>query len=459
MISILRSMVEKAPPSVVDAAKMAYDFVPPRLKYGKAYGDALQLLQKSRSWSAEALREYQEALLKDLVAHAALHVPYYREIFRERGLSSKDIRSADDLARLPYLTREIVRERKDDLLAENAPRWDRLPAHTGGSTGSPLDFYMSRATQGIERALAFSHLLGLGYRPGETIAVIRGDTFADRRKRYRYFPGSGQLIFSFQDLDEAALSDVVDVLTRFRPSVVRGFPSTLHILCNWMELRGREIPRPKYVVTSSEVLSDSLRNTIQRVLKAKVADWYGLNEMTVAAGQYSCTRCYHVHGELGIMELIPSQGDTFEIVGTGLHNFTMPLLRYRTGDLAEISNGCPVCGSPHQRITGLVGRNGDMVLTPERRIISPSLIDYSFNNLPEIREGQIVQEDLKTIRVKVVPWDRLSDATRDRLITEIESYLQSPTMTVSIEIVDHIPQTLAGKRPIVVSRLRMEDVL
>ena len=110
-------------------------------------------------------------------------------------------------------------------------------------------------------------------------------------------------------------------------------------------------------------------------------------------------------------------------------------------------------------VTGLVGRHGDIVVTPERKIISSSLIDYSFNNLGEIKEGQIVQEDLRTITVKVVPWDDLSETTRFRLIKEIESYLQSPKMKVSVQVVDHIRPTPAGKRPILVSRLRLEDVL
>jgi phenylacetate-CoA ligase len=201
-----------------------------------------------------------------------------------------------------------------------------------------------------------------------------------------------------------------------------------------------------------------LKEMLENVLKAPVIDFYGHNELTVAAAQYGCRDMYHVRGELGIMDLEPVAGAEFEMVGTSLHNFAMPFIRYRTGDMAmKLKERCR-CGLDHSVLSAVSGRLGDIIITPESKYVSPSIIDYCFNNLDEIKEGQIVQEDVDRLKVKIVPWDGISEGTRAKLLADIEASLQSPRMAVSIEVVDEIPRTLGGKRLMVISNLRTDAI-
>jgi phenylacetate-CoA ligase len=163
--------------------------------------------------------------------------------------------------------------------------------------------------------------------------------------------------------------------------------------------------------------------------------------------------------EEAAVELIPSRGDQCEIVGTSLTAFGMPFIRYRTGDLAiPASEPCP-CGRSHPLISRIVGRGCDVIVTPERNIVAPVAMDYAFYHLEEIREAQIVQESIDTLRVKIVPWESLSDMTRGTLLREIDSYLQSPTMKVIWDEVGEIPRTAGGKRPFVVSRINVDEYI
>ena len=131
----------------------------------------------------------------------------------------------------------------------------------------------------------------------------------------------------------------------------------------------------------------------------------------------------------------------------------MPFIRYQTGDLAVKSNDrCP-CGRRHPLLAQINGREGDVIITPERNIVAPVAMDYAFYNLEEIKEGQVIQEDIKTLRVRVVPWDNLSVRTRNNLLEQVKSHLGSTTMQIILEEVEAIPRNNRGKRPFVISRV------
>lgn len=451
MIGRLKALFRKAPPSWLETVKAAYELIPPRRRYGKEYSDCLELLTESDHWDSTDIAEYQNRMLSALIEHCFHHVPYYREVFDERGLTPSDVRTVADLPKLPFLTKDIVARRSGDLVADNMPASRREPFHTSGSTGKPLEFFITPAVLAMDRALYRRHIETLGYRPGDRIAVLRGDVFADSRTRYRTFPGSDIIKFSVRDLGDAAISDITDALNRFRPAIIRAFPSALWIVAHWMERNHKSVPPPKCLLTSSETVSQSLREDCERVFRAPLADFYGQNEYVAAAGQCRSGSPYHVHGELGVTELVESSPPYKEIVGTCLHNYAMPFIRYRTGDLAvEAERPCG-CGTSHPLLNRILGREGDFLITPEGRLIPATVVDNAVNHLREIREAQFFQPDVENLIVRVVPWTEISQKTRDRLLHEVRSRLGSERIHVSIEVTDDIPRSSGGKRKIVVS--------
>lgn len=119
MRAYLRQLVSRAPRSLVDRVKMLHDLLPASLKYGDAYWDALELFRESDWWDRDALLRHQEVLLRCLVRHCYENVPYYRAVFKKTGLTPDDVNTVDDLKHLPFLTKEVVRTRKADLMAAN----------------------------------------------------------------------------------------------------------------------------------------------------------------------------------------------------------------------------------------------------------------------------------------------------------------------------------------------------
>ncbi len=452
-------MMSKAPEPVVELAKVLYDLAPPETRYGKPYVDALGLLAAAEQWSSDELAAYQDECLVQLIGHCYAGVPYYKELFRTLDIVPSDIKGTADIEKLPFLTKQIVRERRQDLIAEDFPYLQQDHEHTSGSTGAPLDFYLDRKTRAMEMALALRILLWLGYKKGDRIAEFKEDRFADPHRICRYFPGSRHLKFSFFTVDDEKLDRMVKELQRFRPVFIKAFPSSILVLARWMERNGREIPPPRYILTSSENLYPSIREQAERVFQAPVIDYYGQNEQVATAFQCSLADGYHVQMEEAVVEMIPSRGEQCEIVGTSLMSFGMPFIRYRTGDLALPGSGSCPCGRSHPLISRIVGRECDIIITPEGNIVAPVAMDYAFYHLEEIREAQIIQESVDTLRVKIIAWDALSDSTRAALGEEIDSYLQSPAMKLLWEEVEEIPRTRGGKRPFVVSKINVDDFL
>ncbi len=442
-----------------DPVKIMYDMIPLPLRYGRGYSEAVSLLDASERWSLDKLLTYQEQMLRRLIRHCYMNVPYYRKVFMDEGLVPDDISTIGDLEKLPFLTKEIVRGHKKDLLATNFSVYKARLDSTSGSTGNPLDFYVDKATKAIEVALAYRHMKWLGYQDGDRIAEIKEDCFVDSDRVYWLFPGSKHLKFSFFTVDDARLEKTTMALQQFEPKFIKVFPSSLFVLSRWMERHRKTIRPPKYIITSSETLYKSTKDLAEKVFRAPVIDWYGQNEKVATAFQCESGLGYHIQMEQAIVELIPSRAGHFDIVGTSLHAFGMPFIRYRTGDTAvEGNQSCP-CGRPHPVLSQVIGRECEFIVTPEKRIVMPTAMDYAIYHLEEIKESQIIQEDINTLRIKVVPWQNISTSTRTRLLHEIRSYLDSPGMELILEDVEEIPRTSRLKKPFVISYVNIEDYI
>lgn len=453
MIAALKRALKSAPTPVVRVLRRAWGSLPDEIKYGRPFRDTLAFLKDSDGWDRQRLITYQEDRLRDLVEHCYAHVPYYRRVFGERGLTPRDIRQVADLQKLPFLTREIVRKEKRNLIATNASWLKRDPVHTAGSTGSPIDFFCDEATLAMNRGLAARHLWWLGYQKGDSVVRFRDPYGLDPDRLLERDWLGRELKLTLFRADEQELRFVAQQIQEFRPAFISAWPSCLYLLARWMQRRGVRLRAPKYLITSSENLYPHMRDIIEETFGERVSDWYGQEESVAVAMQCPEAQNYHVQTEMGIVELIPWRNGFSEIVGTCLHNRVMPFIRYKTGDLAKAGESSCPCGRSQPIIAEIAGREGDFIVTPDGRYVPPLGLNHVVYHLEEIRESQIVQEDLDLLRVKVVPWETLSAETVKAIRENVGRYLDVPSMTIRVEVVDEIPKSVTGKKPFVLSRI------
>jgi phenylacetate-CoA ligase len=212
----------------------------------------------------------------------------------------------------------------------------------------------------------------------------------------------------------------------------------------------------KLVVTDSEPLLDNQRSIIERAFACPVRETYGMAEIACAASECP-SGALHIWPEVGFIELLDENdqpvgpGETGRIVATQLLNLDMPLIRYDTQDMAQAGpDGAPcACGRPLPRLQKLLGRNDDVVITQDgRRIVQ---VDRIFDPCFDIREAQIVQEDIGRFRIRVAPGARWSTASGEALCEALRDLVGEAE--ISVDLVPRIERTWAGKYRMIVSKV------
>lgn len=423
------------------------------------------LLYRTEALSLEELRQLQQDRLRELVTHAFSNVPYYREVFRERGLRPKDIGSAADLHKLPLLDKTTVTKRMRDLVARNADRKRAVWIHSSGTTGKPFGLYVDRTVENMWNALQFRHRSWGGYFYDRLRVTFGGHVvvpFETKRPPFwRYNLPGRQVHFSTFHLSERNLPFYVKQLQKLRPQVIDGYPSAIYILASFMAGHGIEVPLTA-VFVASEPLYPQQRTAMEKAFGCKVFNYYGLAERACSSGECEKHEGNHHFMEESIVEIVDRNGETLpdgssgEIVGTSLVNFTLPLIRYRTGDICTYQTKNCSCGRGLRLMGAVQTKKEDIIITPDGRYISPSVLTHPLKPLHGIEKTQIVQEDRYNFIVKIVEGNsKLSQAELNQLVSAMRDRLGKEAK-IEVQFVREIPLTAAGKFRFVISKVSHE---
>lgn len=405
--------------------------------------------------------QYQTKLLRELLQWSYAHVPAYRRRWAALGLYSEDLKAfqLSDLQRLPLLEREELRQSPTDFVAKVSPRRKLHVLHTSGSTGTPVAIYLSSQThQKIQAAYEARCRRWAGVNYKMSRAMIGGRLVVpkafSRPPFWRHNWAEKQLYMSAFHIAPENAAAYAAALGRFRPDYLVGYASAHFFLARMIEEGALSVPSPKAVLTSSEKLTSEMRETLERVYRAPVFDAYSGVEGCCLASECSHHRL-HLSPDVGVVEILDEvgcpvpAGQTGEVVATGLLNFDQPLVRYRTGDLAALSTeSCP-CGRAMPVIGELVGRLEDTVLGLDGR--ETVRFHGIFIGLPSVREGQVIQEALDHIRVRVVAPQGLSDKEGREISHRVQHRLGP--VRVDVEVVPRIERTERGKFKAVISHV------
>jgi phenylacetate-CoA ligase len=400
-----------------------------------------------RFGSPRLLRRYQTARLRALLHHAYEKVPFYRRRFDQAGFHPDQFLTLDDLQRVPVTRKAEIRLASDEeAIATNCDPSGLHRHTTGGSTGEPTRL---RFTPFEDRLLMTFRLLAtmrLGLRLRDRRTQIRTDQpYPGRIDEHFILPS--QIVYAFLPPDEMRAN-----LRKFRPDVIRGFPSVLASFADQITDEDRLQLRPRFLTTDSENLTDLARAQIERAFQAPVFDIYDCYECNVIA--YQCTRGegYHVMDPAVVVEVLdedwPVQpGETGEIALTSLHAWAAPLIRYMPGDMVERGPSQCACGAPNSTLARVYGRTHDIFLLPNGRKLHPKYLAAPLRSImPVLRLYQIAQEATDRIVVKLQPAPGV-EIPDEKLQTIRQSMLRhlGDGVTVIINVVDDIPSEPNGK--------------
>jgi phenylacetate-CoA ligase len=253
-------------------------------------------------------------------------------------------------------------------------------------------------------------------------------------------------------LSDRTLPEYVAALERFDPKVIAGYTSAVHRVATHLLATG-DVGRirPTAILVSSETLLPAARADMEAAFRCRVVNSYSLGELVAYISECDCGEL-HASTEYGVTELVEVDG-RHEIVATGLINRGMPLLRYRTGDLAEPPTGeASLCGRGLPRVEDLTGRIDDVVRTPEGAVVGPAPMSLAFQKVANLRRAQVRQDAIESITVLIETAPEFSDADEALLLSELRRRL-GDGLRIDLERVDQLARTSGGKERLVLSSL------
>lgn len=386
---------------------------------------------QSQWWPPGRLQELQLRQFNQVFRHAADTVPYYRERFASW---TAGIASWEQYRALPLSTRRDIQQAGTDMHSTAPPpgHGALVTTRSSGSTGSPLVTRGTAWTQLLWHALLLRDHLWHQRDFSGKLAAIRSKT-----EDYRA-PGWGAATTAFVTGPSvvrslaASLDDQLRWLAEENPDYLLSFTTNLQALAVRSLQLGVRLPRLRQARTYGEMLRPETRGIVREAWGVELVDSYSSEELGYIALQ--CPECehYHVQAESLIVEVLDESGaacgpgETGQIVVSTLHNFAMPLLRYASGDYAEVGAPCAcACGRGLPVLRRIVGRQRNMLLRPDGTRYWPSFPFESWANIAPIEQFQVIQRSRDHIELRVVSPRDLNSTETAAMLAALRGALDS----------------------------------
>jgi len=423
-------------------------------------------LEQSQWLTREQILNEQSQRLHNFIKDVYQHVPYYRAMFDSLNLKPEDIKSAADLAKLPFLTKQLITENNGQIIADNAG--PLVKTSTGGSSGSPLVFFMGQDRVSHDVAQKWRATRWWGVDIGDKEQVLWGSPIElgaqDRVRQFRDLLLRSKLLSAFE-LTPQKIETFLARIQLDRPIMLFGYPSVYEMMAKYAIKHDLKLDNLgiKVVFVTSELLYPHQRSLIEQVFGCPVANGYGGRDAGFLAHQ--CPEGgMHLSAEDIIVEIVDPDGRVVpdgvrgQVVVTHLATGDFPFIRYRTGDVAKISPSNCRCGRGLPLLEELEGRTTDFVLAQDGTIMHGLALIYVLRELDEIKEFKIIQHSTTVVEVILVTQsnelssdliDAITDGFRQRLGAQVE---------VNIGLTLSIPAEKSGKYRFLISHAVTSDV-
>lgn len=433
-------------------------------RFGGIFQSELVKFKQRENYTLDEWRLFQTTELRKILVNAILNVPFYRQKYREAGISLNDLKSfaLTDLKLLPPLEKNDLRLfGKSQLLSEKIDQRGAFFS-SSGSTGTPTEIYISHK---MHQKWSAGFEARIRIWAGVNLHIPRG-TIGGRRivpdgegapPFYRYNIIERQTYFSAYHISAQNVSSYLEGMEKHGVEYMTGYAMSNFFLARFIEESGLKAPKLKAIITSSEKLTADMRSTLERVYQCKSFDSYSGVEVCGLISECEFGSL-HISPDLGVLEILKDNGDfakpgeTGELYCTGLLNHDQPLIRYKIGDLVTLSKEqqCK-CGRFMPIVEEIVGRVEDTILGKDGRM----LVRFHgiFINIPSIIEGQIIQHQLDVFEVRLVTSNAITSAEEQLIINRLQSQL-GKDIKITINIVQKIEKNQNGKFKAVISYLK-----
>lgn len=409
--------------------------------------------------ATEIIEEKQSFTLRRLLEHCYDVVPYYQSAFSRLGIRRKQLRDAEILTQLPFLTKQSVAAETANLHARHLPPGNTFLGHTqtSGTTGEPLVIRHSQLSLGITRWLKQREYRWFRMGPAGAMLEIRPNIDLPRgregallaRGEIAQLPAWNTLqglfltgkMWGFANTN--SVEDQMQLLEKIQPAYLLMQASCLEYLSLQHPSKAVQ-EKLRGALSISQTLTPNMRSSIEQALQAPVHQNYGLNEIGIVASRCIEGGRYHVHAENCLVELLDSAGkpvapgESGKLFVTSLTNYAMPLLRYDTDDIAVAVEGNCECGRTLPSFGAVQGRYRRTAFLPPGTFQRWAAIQLALYNQvrkqkKSVRKYQAIQDKCGDFELRIDCAESVLDAVRSELISAFtHAYLDSPVPEFSI---------------------------
>jgi phenylacetate-CoA ligase len=437
-------------------------------RYGGVFQQEYINAKEREYFSFKQWDDYQLGLLRKLLIHSLNTVPYYRNLFQKLGYTEEMLQHFElaQIKSLPFLEKDTFRQLGEtDLVSEKREPKGAFFS-SSGSTGTPVKIlyshrmhqaYFSIFEARIYNWTNITHKDSRGMIGGRRI--IQDGLGSPPYYRYNIF--EKQVYFSAYHISPSTVHDYIKGMQKYKSSFMTGYASSNYFLARFIEEQGLVAPKMKAVLSSSEKLTQEMRDTFKRVYGCKTHDSYNGVECCNLISECEHGKL-HIVPDVGIVEIVDENGNECkpgeigEIISTGLLNFDQPLIRYRMGDLVKLSlNQTCECNRSMYIVDEIVGRVEDTIIGVDGR----EMVRFHgiFIDIHEIKQAQVIQNSIHDFQLNIVVTKPLTVEDIESIKNRMYSQL-TKDITIEIKFVDHIELTSNGKFKAVISNVKRASI-
>lgn len=423
------------------------------LKDGSQKLQTLKELERTQWLPENELRQRQWKKLIEILEYAYINCSYYKNKFDAIGIKPSAIKEESDFARIPVLSKKDIQINTEAMLSGLYKKSELVEAKTGGSTGKALKCYFDTRCQELRNAAAFRSDRWAGWELGDKRAALWGNppTHDTLKKKIRNLLIDRTIYLDTIGLNEKSMFEFIELYRRYKPTVIFGHSHSIYMLALFIEKEKIEGIRPDGIISTSMMLLPHERELIEKVLKCKVTNRYGCEEVGLIGSECKLHNGLHMNIDHLYVEFIRDDGsaalpgESGSIVVTDLINRGMPLIRYKIEDVGVRSDRkCP-CGRGLPLMEKVTGRVADFLIKRDGTLVAGvSLIERTLTAIPGIEQMQIVQEEVDRIILNIVPDDLYDKGSETAIKKEFSSFFGNDVV-LEINRVENIPQDRSGK--------------
>ncbi|MFB0526483.1 MAG: phenylacetate--CoA ligase family protein [bacterium] len=421
----------------------------------------LHKVRKAERLSPSELDELQNRKLRAVVKFAYENVLYYHKLFDSVNLTPEEIRTKEDLVKIPITDKKTLQELPiSERFAKGVNISKCMRCRTSGSSGMPLDVFLNKKEMSYRIAMQ-TRVYGLNLTNKKVNMLDReplppeGSPATIFRILKKYLNHLGLWRRYYFSLSEEPC-ELVSKLLEVRPDIIETQPSTLKLISEYAKKNNITGISPKLIFTRAELLSREDRKQMESLFNTELTDLYGTTEFGIVAWECEKHQGYHINSDIVVVEAIRDNqqvyGQEGQVICTDLTNYTMPFIRYALGDIVILSKEKCSCGRNFPLIELVEGRTNDFVTLASGKILSPVLLALCLETIDGINQFRLIQEKIDTFNVQIVKGQNFREATIEKIRKKLRELLGGNAQ-INIDMVGEIPKDKSGKVHPVVSKV------